>query len=342
MHPHLLSVGLMLLLTAPSAGAGVILRQLQLTEGSNADANGRQLAQVWIEGARTKVVFEESDDPLMPAGTYLLAPGPDVVYLVNPARRTIARLGMAEMEPLGEKDQEAAERAPEAGGPKLEVVGLRLEQKLDEPGPSLLGFPTRHYRYELSYVERQRLRGMSATFNFSVQERHEFWATAALKEAPAARILRAHRIADAWGEARREVEEAEARLYAQGFILKHLIERDTTSSIVGDAGIMRMMPGMSDTTTERITREVLGLRQAKLDESVFELPGDYAETEFLAPAPAGTPEQGPPTAPEAGGTPVSGETPAAKDGVTARDPEALSEVRRSSGADMLQYAVPRF
>ena len=270
-------------LSLPATG-GVVLRQVRVTESSDAEASGRQVSQIWVEGEKMKIVFEESSNPIMPAGSYLVVPGGDISYLVNPARRTITRMGMARMIALGEKGQPVAEQQAETAG-QYEIVDAKLEQTLDETGPQMLGFPTRHYRYELSYTERQYRRGMPGPVNTAVREQHEFWATAALQDDPAIQAYLANQLATPDGEdPRREVEELAVRLHAHGLFLKHVLARKTSRAVSGVAEEMPAMPGMSDAGAERVSREVIELRRATLMPADFELPKGYAETEFLAPA----------------------------------------------------------
>lgn len=275
----------------PAAG-GVVLRQVEVKEGGDEEAIGRQVAQMWMEGEKSKILFEESPNPMIPRGSYLLAPGGDFLYLVNPAQKTVARMDTYEMQAMGEQAGQFAERQAETTGQRTEVVDLKLELKLDEPGPQMLGMPTRHYRYELSYTEKQDVRGMPGGFRTRVHEEHEFWATDALKDEPAISAMRAEQLADpAADDVQREVQEAEARMYAHGFFLKHIIERKASSGMGGPmGGMMGMMTGMNESEEERISREVTELRRATLSATEFELPQGYAETELFTPQGGGMPD----------------------------------------------------
>jgi hypothetical protein len=51
-----------------------------------------------------------------------------------------------------------------------------------------------------------------------------------------------------------------------------------------------MMPGMNDSSTERVTTEVTELKRSTLSAADFELPRGYAETEFFAPGASGMPD----------------------------------------------------
>jgi hypothetical protein len=270
-------------LSLPASG-GIVVRQVRVTESTDEEARGRQVSQIWVEGAKMRALFEESTTALMPAGSYLLAPGGDAMYLVNPASKTITRMDMVEMEAIGEKDQQAAGKPVETRT-RTEVMDVRLEQQLDEAGPTMLGYATRHYRYELTYTEQQPMTGTPGPASTSIREQHEFWATAALKDEPSLPAIRAYRLAAPAREREHpELRDVNTRLHAHGFFLKHIVERAAASGVNVPMGDVPAGAAIDDSNRERITVEVTELRHATLPLSAFELPEGYAETEFFAPA----------------------------------------------------------
>lgn len=294
--PHIgrriLAAGLLLgLAHSPVAGAGVVMREVQVTESSDEDVSGRRVTEVWAEGAQVKTVFVESANPMTPAGSYLLIPGGDIIYLIDPARKTLARMDMVEIGGIAEKGQAMADEHADATGAKREIAGLKLDKTLDEPGPEMLGFPTRHYRYELSYTEKQHMKGMPGSFDTKIEERHEFWATQALNDEPAIAAIQADRTEFSGDDAPdRVVDEAGARMAAHGFFLRHMIERKSESGMSEAGGMMRMMPGMSESSGERISAEVTELKRLAIAAAEFAVPKGYAETEFFAPGATGMPD----------------------------------------------------
>jgi hypothetical protein len=290
MNPRMLSLAIVLLMTGLPAGGGVVLRQVQVIETNGGKAGGRQVSETWAEGSKSKTVFDESADPMIPAGAYLLAPGGDAVYLVNPAEKTIARMDTAEMEAVGQNGQQTAGEQAETTGHGTEVADVKLEQQLDEPGPAMLGFPTRHYRYELSYTKRQSIDDMPGTLNTTIRETHEFWATDALNDDPAIAAIRAEPHADAAKDnAQPEVEDAGTRMYAHGLFLKHILERTATSDTGGATG-PQTTPGVNEPSRQVITREVTELHRVPLAAAEFERPKGYTEIEFFTPGTGDAPE----------------------------------------------------
>lgn len=286
---------LLVSLLPAGAWAGITLRQVEVTEGSEEGQNGRRVMRVLADGRAMKTIFEQSPNPMMPAGSYLLSPGGEMVYLVDPAKKTIARMDIEELENIGKKGQQAAEQQQESTGQEFEVVDVKLEKTLDEAGPDMLGFATRHYRYELSYTERQDMRGMPGSLDTRVSEKHEFWSTAALNEDAAVAAIRAEltEAPDA-EDKQKEVLDAERQMQAHGLMLKHVLERSTKSGMTGASGLMGKMMGigrgMSDSSDERTTREVTELKRGPIAAAEFQLPKGYTETELMGPGGAGMPD----------------------------------------------------
>jgi hypothetical protein len=275
-----------------------VLREVQVTASGDADGSARQMTQTLAEGGKLKTVFLESQNPMTPAGSYLLYTGGDLVVLVDPARNTLTHMEVAAMKAFPPEDGDTVVPAAAPGNGAAEVVDVALIQLLDEPGPRMLDFPTRHYRYEFSYTLRQRLGGAPDIEDTRVLERHEFWATSAIEDAPAMTAIRVERIAGAQDdELRRALEDAEAHMAAHGLVLKRIVLRDSSRKAAG-------------TVTERISTEVTELRRATVASSEFELPKGYAETEMFAPDVGGMPDMGPlPEARDGGAVPGHEEVP---------------------------------
>jgi hypothetical protein len=181
---------------------------------------------------------------------------------------------------------------PEGEPPAATISGVTLERVLDEPGPTLLGLPTRHYVYRLRY-DLLRAGDAGAPVAVRHEERHEFHATPWGATLPSPRTWRAWRVAEdaGLGAERRELRDAIDSLHEHGLMLRHAIER-------------RMGAGEPEATpTERITREVTSLSVQKIEARVFVKPEGFTPAEFLAPVPEDGAE---PTPADPGGAPAPG------------------------------------
>lgn len=258
-------VALALVADAGPASAGLVFSETELTEAGAAPP-ARQVRRVFAQAGQLKAVFEESADALLPPGAFLLIADGDAM-LVDPSRATIAPVIAADMHPMPASSGETAAAR--------RFDGVRLEQQMDEQGPMLLGLPTWHYVYLLSYEELPPEEHPGAAV--VTEERHEFWAAALPGEETALAPWRELRVAEDGGAgvARREIRDAVAQMYERGFFLRHIIERRVHEREVAAEALER----------ERVTREVTAISRGDIAAAVFAQPTGYAQTEFLAPGP---------------------------------------------------------
>jgi hypothetical protein len=251
------------MLESTGAGAGTIFREVQVTEQDAPPTSVRLVREVLSEGEDCKILHEESTDPLAPAGSYILATASDA-FIVDPARATVSPVDPTRMVPASDEIE-----------PRRAIVsGITLVRELDEAGPALLGLATRHYVYVLRY-DLLKPADAGAPIAVHHQERHDFvsvpWG-GSLAPSPTWQAWRVSEDAGL-GPERTPVREAIESLHAQGFMLRHSIDRQITGAS-GDG-----------TLTEHVRREVTALASRPLDARVFARPDGYAPAEFLAPAP---------------------------------------------------------
>ena len=286
MKRWLLCMGVFFICMNSSLSAGGAFRGKQRVESSDEGVNNSVVSQALIEGNKLKILIEESSNPMIPKGAYFLSTGGDITYFVNPMAKTIARIDRAETEKLESQAGRMAEQNRQMGM-KTEMADIKLEQKLDESGPTMLGMPTRHYRYTLSYSEKQHAPGLKSPMTTKVEEQHEFWATNALTDEAAMIAWQKDRLMESGDASDAAVQQAANRIYSHGFILKHVINTKSSVSMPG----MGMMMGMGGgTDTDRTTREITDFRRESVPASVFELPKGYTETEFFSPGGSDMPD----------------------------------------------------
>ncbi len=254
-----------LLAAVPPAGAGLVFREIEVIEG-NAVVAARQVRRVFVEDGNLKSLIEESSDPLVPVGSYLLVTPRDAL-IVDPARSTVAPVVPADMQPV-----------PAVPGQltlSRRFSAISLERQSDERGPALLGLPTWHYVYLLRYQEDAP--GTAGDVVGRSEERHELWAASLPAEEAALLAWRDLRLTEdaGAGAARRDIREAMAPMYERGLFLRHIIERrDATGT--GAAEVVE---------SERVVREVTAISREEIAAGIFEKPPGFSETEFLAPGP---------------------------------------------------------
>lgn len=224
--------------------------------------------EAWVDGASARVEFEESDNPLMPVGAWLLTKdGGETVVIVDPEQKTWARYDLgAILGSLGSMMQAAG------GMIDFAVSNVEVEKLLEEPGDAIHGLPTTHYRYRTSYDMTIKVIGIQRTN--SVERVEDRWLTGALDDAALGVWLRK--------TPQTGIEDLDRLLAAemekvQGVPLK----MTDVTTMTGQKG--------KRSSTSRTTMEVTELeRGVSVDPAKFEIPAGYTETEMVAPAmPAG-------------------------------------------------------
>lgn len=233
-------------------------------------APGQKRAQptsvrAWVDGEKARVEFASGEKKgFFADGNYLVtADGGANVYLVDPRNETFARFDLDDMMAnLGR----AMNMMEEMGGMvKMEVTDTSGEMVSEQPGESILGYPTTRYRYETGYTMSLSMMGIEQrSRNDSVIE---IWSTDELK-APGFGV---------WLEPGRQIRTGNDALdemvgqqlgRVQGFPLKMVTE----TTLTGKKG---------RTQKATATMEVTDLREETVADDRFAWPDHYTETEVL-------------------------------------------------------------
>jgi hypothetical protein len=269
-----------LLATSSPASAGMIFKEVS---GSTGATNLRTVTETMVEGGRARITtIEGPGNPMLRAGSYMLAPGDEVMYMVDPAQRTYTRFDLEKMRSA----MHGMQQPNAATSMRREFANVQLKQQVDEASASLLGLPTRHYKYELSYVETMTVAGAPKPMEKRVREVHEFWSTSALSAAIGAGKLATMSAKGGDDPAGQPLAEAQAKMQSHGFVLKEIVSGDSTMSMPGlSAGMGKMMLGMAGGGNDKYTttREVTELRQEKIPDAMLALPAGYKEVQMTMP-----------------------------------------------------------
>jgi hypothetical protein len=172
---------------------------------------------------------------------------------------------------------------------QMEITDVKLEKTVDEPGESIEGYATRHYRFKSSWA--MSMQGMPVKTESSTVE--DLWTTTAIDlpatpMSPAAGALPSQVMALVENQGLRQVE---------GVPLKHVTVQSTKMNMgalggIGGLGARlggRMLGGGGggggggETTT---TIEVVDVEEGAIPASTFELPDGYQETSLFQSGPA--------------------------------------------------------
>jgi hypothetical protein len=283
-------LGLAMFALALPAGAATIVKERNTTEGSDGDT--RMVTEITIDADKMKMAFLESDNPMLTTGSYMLKQG-GTMFLVYPDKKTYMRMETAEFDTMaGVADAADAKRNEEAerrgyGRDKSTLKDFSFKTLTDEPGPTLLSYPTHHYKYELKYKVAQTMAGSNVTMQRSVDRIDEFWATTAVDPSGAggsAAAMAAMAGTQRGDDAFPEVVEAEKTMQQKGFRLKEISQSKESSGMGGMLGMMTRVAGGSDNSNSKSTTEVLELRTASVAPNTFTLPSGYTETTMMGPS----------------------------------------------------------
>jgi hypothetical protein len=205
----------------------------------------------WASGDSSKVEFMHSTDPTLRPGSYMLSTdGGKTIYLVDPSSKSFIRWDI--MATLGAGQ----------GMGKIEYLEPRVEKLLEEPGPRILGFPTRHYRFRTTYTVNVELMGRRMSSTSTTEE--DIWASTKAME-PAMRILAGQVRPQSGNEQIDRMVKAEMDK-VRGLPLK-------TVSVTRTVG-----QGRSETL--RSEMEITSLRTVSVPASTFSLPAGYKQIEM--------------------------------------------------------------
>jgi hypothetical protein len=214
---------------------------------------GNMRVQAWVDGQHARMDFIESALPQLGSGTYLVSSdGGDTAYYVDPRSKTYERWEIANMI-QNMADVMRAMRSQM----KVHFEEPKVEKLLDEPGPRMHGFPTRHYRFRTSYTSHIE---MYDTETISTEIDEDVWTTTAITE-PGLMALLNKRPSSGDEQLDRIIQEEMDKV--PGFPLKRI-----TST---------RMDSIKETTESRTEMQITELKSTPIAASWFEIPKGYKE-----------------------------------------------------------------
>ena len=274
-----LALTLMATLVGP-ASAGLVFTQETTAEGETAKYLNMTI-RTWIDAGGAKMEFLSSGNPLMAAGSYMLIqPDADAMLLVNPKEKTYTSLDFSQL--MGSMSQMTGS---ESGGGERKVADPIVEKLLEEDGGTILGRPTRHFRWRTQYTVRIAA-GMGIEMETATDQTEDVWV-ADIKIDP--KIMRSFEGMGAGAALPAELQKIvdAAKQTQTGFPLKRIVVATGKTTTTGSGMMAKMMAksmakqgGDKPTTT---IYQVTELSEEKVPASTFAIPAGYPETEMMAP-----------------------------------------------------------
>lgn len=159
-----------LLVCVGVANAGISYKAITRAK----DARGReQTASVMnavVDGQKARIDFESRQGGGVPDGGYLITrDGGRIIYMVNPKEKTYMEWDVDKLAGMANSIMQNS-----GGMLNMTVTNHKSEKLLDEKGPKLLGYPTRHYKFSTSYSMEMSVMGFKQKSD--VETEQEIWA----------------------------------------------------------------------------------------------------------------------------------------------------------------------
>lgn len=239
------------LLMASHTFAGMTITTSMKTEGPKKGGEKPAVSRVKVEGESARMEWIEGGNPSVPAKGYIVTrDGGKTLYMVNPEEKTYMKWDMAAMGKLA------------AGFMETKVKEYKVEKILEEDGPAILGYPTRHYKFLTTFSMEMTIMGMKQSSSGKTE--HEYWTTTKIKpEAMAAFEKIAMQSAAGMGGDLQKIIDAEKAKSMKGFPLKTVTTTDSGT------------PGKPQITKNIM--EITEIKDGRVAASEFEMPKDYKE-----------------------------------------------------------------
>jgi len=251
-----LATALMFNLAVP-AHAGWEFTAVTKAEGEQHSEMMNSTVKAWVDGDKSRVDFQQSGNPMMGAGNYMLSKdGGKTVFMVNPQQKTYAAWDMTNMMGMASGMMNML---------NMKVENPKVEKLLEEDGGKVCGLPTKHYKFRTSYTMQMTILGMTRSSSHLKEE--DIWTSTKLTDAGMGLWLRKNNTKTGNPDLDKLVQAEMGK--TEGFPLKTISVTTTKES----SGKER---------TRTVTMEVTEVKQSKPDAKLFEIPAGYTETSTMA------------------------------------------------------------
>ena len=229
----------------------------------------------WVDGPKSKVQFVGgAKKGIYAEGSYLVTKdGGEAVYYVDPKEETYALFDIEQMMAMAGQMMEMMEQM--GGMMKMEFTNTYNEMLLEEPGESIHGRSTTHYRYKSGYTMSMKMMGFKQ--QTTIDSIQDLWCTQELDSQGFGIWLRPDRNMKTGNDEFDNLINTEMEKI-RGFPLKTATVSTTTNK-----------KGKSVKNTA--TTEVVVLREETIADSTFGWPSHYTETQMVPEMPEGYGDQ---------------------------------------------------
>jgi len=271
-----------------SAYAGLVVTESRTTEAQKGQST-HSVMRMSLQGeqARTDMLEFSQPNPMINAGDYMLmTAGKSEVIIVNPTDKTYMRMDSRDFRGFSQMAGKAEESQQAQGGGQF-MTDLKVEKTTDEAGPTMLGLPTRHVVYSITYQQPIGLQNQPMKMHSDVKETRELWVTHGL-DSSAGSMADFHAFAERSGGmsgSMAQLTEVDKQIAAEGFVLKSV--RTSESKMAMPTGLAVLNPAIllarGKGGSSRTLMEVTEVKQSELPADAFVLPKGYTERQMMNP-----------------------------------------------------------
>jgi len=260
-----LVLAVVFLTAAQARASGYYYEFVGTNQGQKKKQTDETHVKGWVDGDKTRVEFSSGDKKgFFADGNYLVTTdGGETVYLINNKDKTYAEFDMEQL--MAMMGQAMAMMEQMGGMFKMEFNNVHNEKLLEEPGESILGRSTTHYRYNSGYTMSMKMMGMKQ--ETTIDSVQDLWCTDDFDGRGFGVWLRPDRNMKTGNEEFDKLINTEMAKI-KGFPLRTV----TTSTTTNKKG---------KSTEQTFTNEVTVLREESIADSTFEWPSDYTETQII-------------------------------------------------------------
>lgn len=262
-HGKVLVIGCLalagVLLTALPASAGLYFEQTVTSEGHGHGMHMK--VKGWSESGKAKIVYEDSNNPILRNGDYLLTrDGGKTVFLVDPKNKTYSKWSMEELFAFMNRLSQST-----GGMVKVDFQDPRSKTLLTQPGGNILGRSTTHYKWESGFTMKVKVAFMHTMDRLDTVT--NAWVTKDVFDPGLFSWLRAT-VPTTGNPNLDKILKNNTRMVSHGLLLK--MDQTTTTT---------NKKGRQHTSTTHF--EVTKLIQENVDDSIFAMPSGYSETPLI-------------------------------------------------------------
>lgn len=246
------------LLVAPALAEGYVYEAVQTVDPERGKDQTQWQVRGWVDGSSAKIQFDESMNPVVPKGNYLLTTdGGETMMLVDPKEKTYSVWDLNALFAAFGSLMEGLD-----GIVNLDFEDVSSATLEREAGPEVLGFATTRVRSRTAYSMKMKAMGMRREWN--VESVTDVWTTDEIEMPGMFVWLRSDPPSTGDEELdamiRAEIERAE------GLALR----METTTTNTDKKGRARVT---------RSSMEITKLEAQAIDPSTFAIPADYRQVD---------------------------------------------------------------